>query len=346
MAKYKYYYKNITYLTEDVINYFRDNPKIAEKQYLALIKSRKDFKKEENDETYYEKHHIIPRCLGGDDLKSNLITLTYPEHIFAHLCLISIHYENPNYYKLLHAFCMMLSITTRSFNKEKKFSENDFFIDLDVLGKIRKELIENPKKREAQKQKMIKKWKDPEFRKQQSELRSCKEYLNKQSKSTKERWKDPEFRQKVISKNREYWSDPEYKERLSESLKEAWKDPEKRKLWQKNRDTEEYRQTLRNARTEVLSRPEFQEKMKQIRESESYRQHIHDARVKIWENDEYQTIFCKRVQGPDGKVCRSIKEASETFGVPRTTLTDWLRHKPEKGYKFITEDEYQSRKDN
>jgi hypothetical protein len=33
------------------------------KCYLKLIESRKKSKLDEN--TYYEKHHIVPRCLGG-----------------------------------------------------------------------------------------------------------------------------------------------------------------------------------------------------------------------------------------------------------------------------------------
>jgi hypothetical protein len=40
------------------------------------------------DETlYYEKHHILPKSLGGDDSSNNLIKLTAREHYFAHLLL-------------------------------------------------------------------------------------------------------------------------------------------------------------------------------------------------------------------------------------------------------------------
>lgn len=34
-----------------------------------------------------ERHHIIPRCVGGTDDKSNLVDLTAREHYFAHLLL-------------------------------------------------------------------------------------------------------------------------------------------------------------------------------------------------------------------------------------------------------------------
>lgn len=37
---------------------------------------------------YVEKHHIVPRSLGGDDSKSNLVFLTAREHFICHLLLI------------------------------------------------------------------------------------------------------------------------------------------------------------------------------------------------------------------------------------------------------------------
>lgn len=43
----------------------------------------------------YEKHHIIPRCLGGTNDKENLVFLTPREHGIAHLLLSRI-YENNN----------------------------------------------------------------------------------------------------------------------------------------------------------------------------------------------------------------------------------------------------------
>lgn len=53
---------------------------------------------------YSEKHHIIPRCLGGSDDKSNLVVLTAREHFLAHYLLTKIYPDN---YKLIDAFRMM-----------------------------------------------------------------------------------------------------------------------------------------------------------------------------------------------------------------------------------------------
>lgn len=45
-------------------------------------------------EGYIERHHVIPRCLGGSDDESNLVALTPEEHYLAHLLLVKIHPEN------------------------------------------------------------------------------------------------------------------------------------------------------------------------------------------------------------------------------------------------------------
>jgi hypothetical protein len=53
---------------------------------------------------YHEKHHIIPRCLGGSDSKENLVNLTPEEHYVAHQLLVKIHPSNS---KLVRATIMM-----------------------------------------------------------------------------------------------------------------------------------------------------------------------------------------------------------------------------------------------
>ena len=53
---------------------------------------------------YTEKHHIIPKCMGGTNDKSNLVKLTAREHYIAHKLLTKIY---PNSPKLLLAHSMM-----------------------------------------------------------------------------------------------------------------------------------------------------------------------------------------------------------------------------------------------
>lgn len=71
-----------------------------EKIYYALINRAKN----RVLELYTEKHHIIPRCLGGNDDADNLVDLTPEEHYVAHQLLCKMHPEN---FKLAKAAMMM-----------------------------------------------------------------------------------------------------------------------------------------------------------------------------------------------------------------------------------------------
>jgi hypothetical protein len=57
--------------------------------YAAFIDDRKD--RQPSAPAYFEKHHILPRSLGGDDEASNIIRLTPEDHFFAHLLLAKMH---------------------------------------------------------------------------------------------------------------------------------------------------------------------------------------------------------------------------------------------------------------
>lgn len=74
-----------------------------QKIYNELMNSRKNRIVHENN--YYEKHHIIPKCLGGTNEKSNLVILTFREHYIAHLLLSKIHKKHSG---IQYAFLCML----------------------------------------------------------------------------------------------------------------------------------------------------------------------------------------------------------------------------------------------
>jgi hypothetical protein len=57
-------------------------------------------------EGYSEKHHIVPRCIGGTDEVTNLVSLTPEEHYLCHLLLVKIH---PNNIRLVRSAMFMVS---------------------------------------------------------------------------------------------------------------------------------------------------------------------------------------------------------------------------------------------
>jgi hypothetical protein len=101
------------------------------KIYDKIIENRKLNPIEETE--YGEKHHIIPRSLGGSDESENLVRLTAREHFICHALLAEMYErETFEWYKMNHAFMMMKSSTVnhmRYFNsrlyelKRKDFSQ-------------------------------------------------------------------------------------------------------------------------------------------------------------------------------------------------------------------------------
>lgn len=69
-------------------------------------------------EGYKEKHHIIPKCLGGSNNKDNLVELTAREHFLCHMLLYEMY---PNDIKLKHAlFLMNEGITKNNYSPSSK----------------------------------------------------------------------------------------------------------------------------------------------------------------------------------------------------------------------------------
>lgn len=54
---------------------------------------------------FTETHHVVPRCLGGSNKKTNLVELTPEEHYVAHQLLVKL---NPSNHALAKAAAMMI----------------------------------------------------------------------------------------------------------------------------------------------------------------------------------------------------------------------------------------------
>jgi hypothetical protein len=75
------------------------------------------------DGVYYEKHHIVPRSLGGTDDAINLVCLTAREHFVAHWLLWKFS-EGRDKYKMGHAFFRMCY--HNSDNRKIKLKPRDY----------------------------------------------------------------------------------------------------------------------------------------------------------------------------------------------------------------------------
>ena len=74
---------------------------------------------------YTENHHIIPRSLGGKDIKSNLVKLTSKEHYICHLLLIKMLNGNLKY-KMMFALSRMLNCSMQ----HQRYTPSSRFYDI------------------------------------------------------------------------------------------------------------------------------------------------------------------------------------------------------------------------
>lgn len=73
------------------------------KLHYQLLISKHGLDRRPSNSLNYERHHIFPKSLGGDNSDTNLIYLTGRQHFFAHWLLFKI-YNNP---EMAMAFFMM-----------------------------------------------------------------------------------------------------------------------------------------------------------------------------------------------------------------------------------------------
>ena len=74
--------------------------------YNDLIASRRLLNRKSIKNGTLEKHHILPKSLGGTNDKNNLVYLTVREHFVAHLLLTKM-YSGKDKAKMIFAFAKM-----------------------------------------------------------------------------------------------------------------------------------------------------------------------------------------------------------------------------------------------
>lgn len=104
-----------------------------EKNYYDYANYILSLHREKNNDIKYEKHHIIPKSLGGLNTKDNLILLTPREHFLAHYLLTKFTTKKEYRYKMLKALWVL------SYIKKEKI----FIISSKQFAKLRKEVIDN-----------------------------------------------------------------------------------------------------------------------------------------------------------------------------------------------------------
>lgn len=148
--------------------------------------------REPDPDGYYEVHHIVPKCIKGDNSPENLTALTAREHYIAHWLLARIYPENRGICKAFFAMSVL-----RKKGREYKISGRSYEESRLSFSKYTKEY-----------------WEDPNNRKKQSERR-------------KEYFKNPTNREKQSKISKNVWSNDNIRKNQSETIKKVWENNEK-----------------------------------------------------------------------------------------------------------------------
>jgi len=91
---------------------------------------------------YFERHHIIPKCLDGSNERTNLVYLTPEEHYVAHQLLVKMHPGNKALTFALIAMTASSRNNDRSMNKlygwaRRQFSKTHSGVNHPMYGRKR-----------------------------------------------------------------------------------------------------------------------------------------------------------------------------------------------------------------
>ena len=194
------------------------------KVYHRIVERARSQDRSKKGSIYYESHHIVPKCIGGSNKKSNLVLLTAKEHYICHALLFK---ANPESRKLAHAFYLMCNFSEegeRYYRISSRLYEEVKIVYANYRSVKQKEDI-NKYWTEERKQERAIKYSgkgNPNYGKigGMAGKRHTKESIEKFSSKTRGRKKTPEHVAKVVEGKRKSGA---YK-KLSERLKKPIQD--------------------------------------------------------------------------------------------------------------------------
>jgi len=107
---------------------------------------------------YFERHHIIPRCMGGSDDETNIIRLTPKAHFTIHHLLCKIHPGNSKLASAFHLMCYHTSPNRKIGTNNRLFdiARKNYSLYHHSKDNLFKEKLSN---------RMVGFWKDESYRK-------------------------------------------------------------------------------------------------------------------------------------------------------------------------------------
>lgn len=266
------------------------------KQYDLLIKKCKLMEYEGySPNVYTEVHHILPKCMGGTNDKSNLVRMPIREHIFAHLFLMK---ANPDNTKLAYSAKMMLCS-----NKTQERYKCLKYISTSLIAQIREESM------------LLLKDKNPFKGKKHT-----KESKKKMSDSHKECYPTLETRKKK-SEAVKGEKNPFFGKHHTEETKNL--------IRQKNsgKNSFNFGKFVKKETREKISRSKLGKKRAPF--SKECKEHMSMSKRGGKNNN------AKKVIDSGNNIFETVKDAAKYYGVCTDTIRNWCRRKPEKGFRYL-----------
>lgn len=104
------------------------------KIYLKIIEKAILSNRSRTKNEYFENHHIIPKSIGGLDLKENLVLLTFREHYICHWLLIKFTNGDINKHKMILAFWLMNNRNKKN-NNSYTYKKTKELLIKNLIGK-------------------------------------------------------------------------------------------------------------------------------------------------------------------------------------------------------------------
>ena len=125
----------------------------------------------------FEKHHVIPKSLGGSNEPDNLVKLTPREHFICHLLLTKMTHGN-HLFKMVSALNLMMNNTNKRLGRSKvtnrKYDASRFYANVQFSEEHRRKISEAAKRR------------DPATRKQTAEANEKRRQFMREYQKTPE----------------------------------------------------------------------------------------------------------------------------------------------------------------
>ena len=180
--------------------------------YNQLVNSRRALNRKFTTGCGYEKHHIVPKALGGTNSKDNIVVFTPREHCLAHMLLARM-YTGVAKGKMCYALIALAklrnknrsAITSREYDRLRK-AHYAAMMDPDyrALRSANTAKQWTPERRAAVAEKTRQQWANGPKR----ESFASDAYRSKKSQQMKDRWQDPEYQKEVSERVTAQWQDP------------------------------------------------------------------------------------------------------------------------------------------